>query len=110
MKYFIEKYYSSYTHNTLYSKPTKIDLLDWTLKQTTGQKYLRTVQVIFLDNVKERNGYYFMPDLRLELPRIPSVYKSPSLYNLTGRKEPRKLTQYERARAIKVDEKQLQLL
>ena len=100
--HFIEVYRSSYTGNTLYSRPTRIELLDWTLSETSKQKYLKTIQVIYLKWVKEKNGYYWMGKIE-----VPFYYRANPKY-LIG-KHPRKFVRYERAREIPY-QKQLTLL
>ncbi len=77
--FFIEVIYSTYTHNTWYNKPESIKLLDWTLSETSKTKHLKTVEVIFLEWVIEKNGYYWMPSIF----KVPHAYKVPPLFSLT---------------------------
>jgi len=92
--YFIEIYKSSYTGNTLYSRPKLSGENDCeinkALRQTAPSKYLKTIRVIKFDWCREKDGFFWYPGQRKLLPAIPLAYKAPSLWALTGKKPPKK--------------------
>jgi len=102
--YFIEIYKSSYTGNTLYSRPKLSGENDCeinkALRQTAASKYLKTIRVIKFDWCREKDGFFWYPGQRKLLPAIPFAYIAPSLWVLTGKKPPKKLKPIERARLI----------
>ena len=92
--YFIEVIKSSFTGNTLYSKPIEIAQLGDVLNRTKACKYLTTVDVIKFRWMIEKNGICWYHGIR-KLQPIPWVYTIPPLHFLNGTIAPKKVFRYE---------------
>lgn len=94
--FFIEKYYSSFTGNTLYSPPTDISRLERTLSETATTKFLKTKDLIKFRWMIEKNGIYWFHGLR-RLQPVPYKYTVPPLYFLNEKPRPKAVIRYEQA-------------
>ena len=95
MLFFIEKYYSSFTNNILYSKcAQEIKYLHYTLSATASTLSLTTRAVYKFKWMKEKNGIYWFNGLR-RLQPTPWKYIIPPLHFLNGTVRPKAIIRYE---------------